>query len=339
MKALVYTAPQRMEIQQIKDPTPGEGEVLLGVAAAGVCGSDLHGFLGHSPRRQPGLVMGHEAVATILELGAGVSGWRKGQRVSFNPLVTCGTCPACLEGRQNLCPTWALFGMDRKHGSFAERVAVPVRQLTPLSEGLAEEEAVLAEPMAVVLHAFRVGLAGTVPRAMAILGGGAIGSLSLVLAKLRGVPRVCVVDVNDARLEAARRLGADLTLHAARQDAAALVRDWTSGGADAVVEAVGTAATRRTAVALAAKGARLILLGLTENDSPLPWVDITRNELAFFTSFAYAPRDFQDSVELLESRRVDIRAFTETRPLEEGQAGFLKMTRDPGATLKLLLRP
>jgi threonine dehydrogenase-like Zn-dependent dehydrogenase len=102
---------------------------------------------------------------------------------------------------------------------------------------------------------------------------------------------------------------------------------------------VGTAATRRTAVALAAKGARLVLLGLAENESALPWIDATRNELAFFTSFAYAPRDFHDSVDLLESRRVDISAFTETRPLEDGQAGFLKMTRAPGATLKLLLTP
>jgi len=338
MKALVYVAPERMEIQEIPEPSPASGEVLLKVGAAGVCGSDLHGFLGHSERRKPGLVMGHEAVATILELHPSVSGWRRGQRVCFNPLLTCGRCRACLEGRQNLCPSWTLFGMDRLHGTYAERIAVPALQLQPLSEGLGEEEAVLAEPMAVVIHAFRLGLAGT-PRAMAIVGAGAIGSLSLVLAKLRGVPKVCVVDVNDARLEVARRLGADLTLDAAREDLAAVVREWSSGGADVVVEAVGTAATRRTAVALAAKGARLVLLGLAENESALPWIDVTRNEQAFFTSFAYAPRDFHDSVDLLESRRVDIRAFTETRPLEDGQAGFLKMTRAPGATLKLVLKP
>jgi 2-desacetyl-2-hydroxyethyl bacteriochlorophyllide A dehydrogenase len=338
MKALVYVAPERMEIQSVPEPERREGEVLLAVSAAGVCGSDLHGFLGHSERRLPGLVMGHEAVATVLEPGPGASGWRKGQRVSFNPLVTCGRCRACLEGRQNLCPTWWIFGMDRVQGTYAERMAVPARQLIALSEGLSEEQAVLAEPMAVVLHAFRVGLA-EMPRALAIVGGGAIGSLSLVLAKLRGVPRVCVVDVNDARLEAAKRLGADLTLHAARQDAGALVREWSGGGADAVIEAVGTEATRRTAVAVAAKGARLVMLGLAQNDSPLPWIEITRNEQSLFTSFAYAPRDFLDSVALLESRRVDIRAFTETRPLEDGQAGFLKMVRDPGSTLKLLLKP
>ena len=338
MKALVYLGPERMEIQSVPDPAPRQGEVLVGVSAAGVCGSDLHGFLGHSARRKPGLVMGHEAVATVLEVPSGVSGWRKGQRVSFNPLVSCGQCRACLDGRQNLCPTWWLFGMDRVQGTYAERVAVPVGQLTALSEGLSEEEAVLAEPMAVVVHAFRVGLAGT-PRALAIVGGGAIGCLSLILAKLRGVPKVCVIDVNDARLEAAKKMGADLAIHAKREDAKAIVHEWSGGGADAVVEAVGTEGTRRMAVAVAAKGARLVMLGLAENDSPLPWIDMTRNEQALFTSFAYAPRDFLDSIELLESRRVDIRDFTETRPLDDGQRGFLKMVRDPGAMLKLLLKP
>ena len=87
MKALVYVAPERMEIQEIPEPPPAAGEVLLKVGAAGVCGSDLHGFLGHSERRKPGLVMGHEAVATILELHPSVRGWRRGQRVCFNPLL------------------------------------------------------------------------------------------------------------------------------------------------------------------------------------------------------------------------------------------------------------
>ncbi len=338
MKALVYVAPERMEIQDVPEPSPAAGEVLLKVNAAGVCGSDLHGFLGHSARRKPGLVMGHEAVATILAVHPSVSGWRRGQRVCFNPLLSCGACRACLEGRQNLCPTWTLFGMDRLHGTYAERIAVPARQLQPLSEELSEQEAVLAEPMAVVSHAFRLGL-GETPRAMAIVGGGAIGCLSLLLAKLRGVPKVCVVDKSDGRLEVAKRLGADLTLHAGRSDAAAVVHEWSSGGADAVVEAVGTESTRRTAVAVAAKGARLVLLGLAENDTALPWIDITRNEQTLVTSFAYAPRDFLDSVALLESRRVDIRAFTESRPLEDGQAGFAKMAGDPGAALKLMLVP
>lgn len=338
MKALVYVAPERMEIQDIPEPAPAEGEVLLEISAAGVCGSDIHGFLGHSTRRQPGLVMGHETVATILELHPGVGGWRKGQRVCFNPLLTCRRCRACLSGRQNLCTSWRLFGMDRLHGTYAERLAVPARQLFALTDGLGEDEAILAEPMAVVLHAFRIGL-GELPHSLAIVGGGAIGALALVLARVRGIPNLAVIDVNDARLQAAQRLGAGLVVNAAREDVAAAVRDWSGGGAEAVIEAVGSEATRRTAVAVAAKGARLLFLGLAENDSPLPWIDMVRNEQAIFTSFCYAPRDFEDSVRLLESRQVDIRAWTESRPLADGQAGFAKMARNPGATLKMMLKP
>ncbi len=338
MRALVYVGPERMEIQDVPDATPGEGEVLLAISAAGVCGSDIHGFLGHSERRKPGLVMGHETVATILEVAKDVTGWRPGQRVSFNPLLSCRACPACLAGRQNLCPTWAVFGMDRLHGTYAERVAVPARQLHTLAESLPEEEAILAEPMAVVIHAFRIALADT-PDSMAIVGGGAIGSLALVLAKLRGVPRVAVIDVNEERLAAARRLGADLAVDARRENAVGEVRDWSSGGAASVVEAVGSERTRETSVAVAAKGARLIFLGLAENRSPLPFMDMVRNEQAIFTSFAYAPRDFLDSVRLLEARRFDLRPWTETRPLADGEAGFLKMAKNPGATLKMMLKP
>jgi len=339
MRALVYVGPERMELQEFPEPAPKEGEVLLQIGAAGVCGSDIHGFLGHSERRKPGLVMGHESIATVLDAHKSVSGWKKGQRVCFNPLLTCRGCRACLSGRQNLCPSWQVFGMDRLHGTYAERVAVPSRQLFALSDGLSDEEAILAEPMAVVLHAFRVAFAADPPQSLAIVGGGAIGSLSLVLARLRGIDKLAVIDVNDARLQAAQRLGAGLVVNAAREDAAAAVRAWSSGGADAVVEAVGSEATRRSAVAVAAKGARLLFLGLAQNESPLPWIDMVRNEQAILTSFCYAPRDFEDSVNLLESRKVDIRAWTESRPLADGQAGFVKMANDPGATLKMMLRP
>lgn len=252
--------------------------------------------------------------------------------------MSCGGCPACLAGRQNVCPNWRLFGMDRLHGTYAERIAVPAGQLHPLSESLPEEEAILVEPMAVVLHAFRISLAET-PSTVAILGAGPIGILSLVLAKLRGVPRVCVVDVNAARLETARRLGADLVVNGGQADAVGEVRAWTGGtGAECVVEAVGHAATRRAAVAATAKGGRLVFLGLAENESALPWIEMTRNEQAVFTAFAYTPRDFHASVALVESRRFDLKPWTETLPLEDGQRGFLKIAHDPGPTLKLLLR-
>jgi 2-desacetyl-2-hydroxyethyl bacteriochlorophyllide A dehydrogenase len=338
MRALVYVAPEQVEVQDVPEPAVVEGDVLLQVSAAGICGSDIHGFLGHSARRQPGLVMGHETVATIREVGPGVTGWRTGQRVSFNPLVGCGHCRACRDGRPNLCSDWRIFGMDRLHGTFAERVAVPAGQLHALPEALPEAEAIFVEPVAVLIHAFRIAFDG-IADTMAIVGAGTIGALALALAKLHGVGRVCVVDPNEERLAVARQLGADLAVNNAREDAVRAVRSWTGGaGADQVVEAVGIQVTRRAAVAMAAKGARLLFLGLGENDSALPWVDMVRNEQAVLTSFAYAPRDFAASVGLIESRRFDLKPWTETRPLEDGQAAFVKMARDPGATLKMMFK-
>jgi threonine dehydrogenase-like Zn-dependent dehydrogenase len=337
MKALVYVAPETMEIQQVPDPEVREGEVLLEISAAGICGSDIHGFLGHSERRKPGLVMGHETVAIIRDLHPSTAGWRRSQRVCFNPLVSCRTCPACLDGRQNLCPDWRLFGMDRLHGTYAELISVPACQLYALPEDLPEAEAILAEPLAVLIHAFRIALSGT-PETMAIFGAGPIGALALVLARLRGIPRVCVVDRNDDRLAAARQLGADLVINGDREDAALAVRTFTGGaGAECVVEAVGIESLRRAAVAAGCKGGRMLFLGIAENDSALPWITMIRNEQAVFTSFAYTPRDFHDSVKLLERRLFDLTPWTERRPLAEGQASFLKMAHDPGATLKLML--
>jgi threonine dehydrogenase-like Zn-dependent dehydrogenase len=336
MKALVYVGPEKVEIQSRPDPVPRPGEVLLRVSAAGICGSDIHGFLGHSERRQPGLVMGHESVARILDVTAGVQGWRPGQRVSFNPLVSCGSCPACLGGRQNVCPDWRVFGMDRLHGTYAELVSVPAGQLFALPETLPEAEAVLIEPLAVLIHAFRISLSET-PETVAVIGAGPIGCLALVLARLRGTTRVCVVDVNEDRLAVAKALGADRVINGEREDAVEAVRAFSGGGADYVVEAVGIEATRRVAVAAAAKGSRIVFLGIAQNDSSLPFTTMIRNEQAVFTSFAYAPRDFEAAVRMIEARRFDLKPWTEVRPLEEGQASFLKMAHNPGSTLKLML--
>src|SRR5437868_6700225 len=134
MKALVLVGKERVEMQEVPAPTPAAGEVLLRVSTAGICGSDIHGFLGHSPRRKPGLILGHEAVGIVAELGAGVKNVRMGQRVYVNPLMSCGRCGACRARRENTCAYWSLLGMDRIHGAYAEFVAVPSIQLLPIPD-------------------------------------------------------------------------------------------------------------------------------------------------------------------------------------------------------------
>ncbi len=335
MRALVYTGPGRVEIQDVAKPTVGPGDALLQIHTAAICGSDIHGFLGHSERRKPGLILGHEAIATIAEVHPSVRGWEPGQRVVVNPLITCGRCAACLAGKQNLCASWKVLGLDRVHGTYAEFVALPVPCLYPFPEGLSEQEAVLTEPLANVAHYFRISMT-EVPDSLTVLGAGPIGILTLALAKLRGIARVCVVDTNEARLEVARRLRADAVVVSGREDPVEVVHRWSDGGTEVVVETAGITATRRQAVGCCRRGGRLVFVGLGENDSALPWIEMIRDEKSVFTTFAYTPRDFVTALRIVESRQIDLRPWTETRPLADGQAGFEKIAYDPGSTLKMV---
>jgi 2-desacetyl-2-hydroxyethyl bacteriochlorophyllide A dehydrogenase len=337
MKALVYTGPGRVEIQDVAKPAVGPGEALLEIHASGICGSDIHGFLGHSERRKPGLILGHEAVGTIAEAHPSVTGWKPGQRVVVNPLMACGSCAACLAGKQNLCATWKILGLDRVHGTYAEFIALPVSCLYPVSEGLSEQEAVLTEPLANVVHFFRTSMT-EIPDSLTIVGAGPIGILALGMARLRGIARVCVVDKNEERLAVAKRLRADHLIASEREDPVEAVRRWSDGGTEFVIETAGISATRRQAVNCCRRGGRLLFVGMTENDSPLPWIEMIRDEKSVFTTFCYAPRDFLTSLRLIESRQIDLRPWTETLPLDAGQAGFEKIAYNPGSTLKIVFK-
>jgi 2-desacetyl-2-hydroxyethyl bacteriochlorophyllide A dehydrogenase len=336
MRALVYGGPQKLELKDVPRPEPKPGEVLLKISASGVCGSDIHGFLGHSERRKPGLILGHETVARVVECGAGVEGWRRDQRVVVNPLISCHKCPMCSVGKQNLCPTWQCLGLDWCHGTYAEYVSVPATQLHGISEDLPEKLAVMTEPLANIVHFYRISLA-EVPETAAVVGAGTIGILALLMAKLRGVTRVAILDKNAERLKVARQLGADLAVNSDHPDAVKDVRAFLGGeGAEYVVEAAGHEASRQQAVRIGRRGSRILFIGMAEMHSSLPWIEMIRDEKAVFTTFAYAPRDFAAALRLIEARRIDLTGWTETLPLEKGQEGFMKVTFNPGATLKMM---
>ena len=163
-------------------------------------------------------------------------------------------CPACINGKQNLCANWWLLGLDRVHGTFAEFTAVPdIADFSRSPARLSDTEAVFAEPLANVVHFFRIAMT-EIPESLAIFGAGPIGSLALALAKLRGIPKVCVIDRIDARLEVARQLGADCVINSAKEDAVAAVRNFTKTGAEFVIDAVGIDVTRRAGVNACARG-------------------------------------------------------------------------------------
>jgi threonine dehydrogenase-like Zn-dependent dehydrogenase len=222
--------------------------------------------------------------------------------------------------------------MDRVHGAYAEYVAVPANQVRAIPDRVSDDRAVWAEPLANLVHCFRISM-NEVPQSMAVLGAGTIGALGIMLGKMRGIRRIVAVDKNEARLNAAREIGADEVVSADDPVAAEKV-----GMADYVLEAVGVSAMRRLALGVCRRGGRMGFLGLAENETSLPFNEMIRNEQALFTSFAYTPKDFAESVRVIESGQKMLEKWMETRPLAEGQEAFMKMTHDPGATLKLVLQ-
>jgi len=304
----------------------GSGEAEVAIEFAGVCGSDISGFLGHSARRKPELVLGHELIGRL----------RDGRRVVANPLISCGRCPACLSGAQNLCDTWRLLGMDQTPGSFAEYVALPTTQIFEIPDSLPSARAVLSEPLANIVHLFRLVSPPSFFR-LAIVGGGTMGALGLSVSKRIGVSEVLVVDVSDQRLETVKKLGATAAINTGTPEGVAEARKRAGRGFDVVIDASGSGPARQMSFDLCKPGGTVALLGMGAQRSEVDFVTSIRKEHRVVMSFAYTPGDFQRALRLLISGVVDLTPWTEQLPLEEGQEALDKISHRPGTTLKMLL--
>ncbi len=327
MRALVYTAPEKLEMEERPRPEPGPGEEEVGIEFAGVCGSDISGFLGHSALRKPPLVLGHELVGRR----------RDGRRVVANPLVSCGHCDACISGAQNLCDSWKLLGLGTTPGTFAEYVALPSSQIYEIPESLSSEQAILAEPLANIVHMFR--LVGPQPFfRLAIVGAGTMGALALLTALRIGAREILVTDVNDKRLATMLSLGAAAVVNVTSPDALAAAIRSAGRGYDVVIDASGSAAARQTAFDLCRPGGQVVLLGMGAQRSEVNFVTSIRKEHRVVMSFAYTPLDFRRSVDLLIAGEIDLRRWTLSLPLEQGQEALERMSHNPGVSLKMMLK-
>nr|WP_218280186.1 alcohol dehydrogenase catalytic domain-containing protein [Verrucomicrobium spinosum] len=269
MKALTLVAPSTFEFGDAPAPQPQQGEVLVDIKACGICGSDLHGMDGRSGRRIPPIIMGHEAAGEISAVGEGVTDWKVGDRVTFDSTEYCGHCPDCKAGNVNLCKNRKVLGVScgdyRRHGCFADQVALPQHILYRLPDGLAYEKAAFAEPVSIALHAVNLAPkpnahspALTTRQEMAVVvGAGLIGLLVLQALKARGWNKVYAVDLDDSRLALAKQLGAEDAFNAKEEGLAAKLRELGGGdGVDASFEVVGAAAPVDLAIAVCARAAR-----------------------------------------------------------------------------------
>jgi 2-desacetyl-2-hydroxyethyl bacteriochlorophyllide A dehydrogenase len=325
MRALVYTAPNQVAMEDCPRPDPAAGEVEIAVTAAGICGADISGFLGHSRRRKPPLILGHELVGHTPD----------GRRVVADPLIGCGRCAQCFAGSQNLCSGLRLLGMDRMPGCLAEFAAVPESQVHEIPDDLSDACAILTEPLANIVHLFRL-IAPPPFFCMGIVGAGTMGSLALKMALHLGVREVLVEDVDEARLAAARRMGATLAVNSEAGRGAA--HTFAGHGLDVVLDACGEEPARQRAFELCRPGGTVVLLGMAKERSAIDFGASIRKEHRVRMSFGYTKADFSHALDLLRGGQIDLTPWTAEMPLEDGQKAFEKMTGARGDTLKMVLR-
>ncbi len=316
MRALVYSAPLTLELQDVPEPKPGPGEVVVEVAAAGICGSELEGFRSQSPFRVPPLIMGHEFAGRLTDDGA---------PVAVNPLIACGACDLCLRGLRNVCRHRALMGIHRA-GGFAERVAVPERSLVALPADADLARAALIEPFANAVHAWRLALAQDPAIArVGIIGAGMLGLAVALVVLDAGVTEVAIADPSAERIATAAAIGVPVT------------GGTLEGEHDVVFDAVGSETTRAVSVTRLRPGGTTVWIGLHGPAAGFDGQGLIRNEQRVLGTFAYLERDFHAAVGLVS--RLDEAEWVASRPLSEGVETFLGLLDGPAAATKTLLRP
>ncbi len=343
MKSLLLSAYNHLEIAEFPAPEPGPGDVLIRVAACGICGSDVHGYDGSSGRRIPPIVMGHEAAGTVAAVGAGVEGYAVGDRVTFDSTVFCGTCVFCQRGDVNLCDDRQVIGVScgdyRRHGAFAEFVAVPQRILYHLPDNLSFAEAAMLEATSVALHAVRLSQVKGGETAL-VIGAGMIGLLTLQAARVLGCARVFVADVDASRLDLAKEAGADVVFDCSGAELVREVLERTEGrGVDLAFEAVGRNETVNGAIDCTRKGGTVTLIGNVQPEVTLPLQKVVTRQLRLQGSCASAG-EYPQAIELIAAGKIKVAPLiTAIAPLEEGPRWFSRLQAREPNLMKVILTP
>ncbi len=333
MKALVYTQPGAMQLQERPQPEAAPGEVVLKIEAVGICGSDLHAFHGHDPRRLPGLVLGHEFVGRIERSAA--PGFEVGMRYTGNPLIVCGTCEYCAQGRNNLCANRTMVGMTRP-GAFAESMSIPAASLVAMPQSMDTVAAALTEPAATAWHAVNLSL-----RALArpvhecrvlVIGGGAIGMLAALLLRHLGVDRLALTELNPLRRAAVAE-------HARCEVVDPRSQPLGEAAYDYVIDAVGAKATRTQAFAAVKPGGVIMHVGLQDWASEIDMRKLTLAEITLLGTYTYTTADLRATVDALHRGVFGDLSWVEQRPLDEGAQAFVDLDQGRCAAAKVVLRP
>lgn len=343
MQAAVFHGPGDIRLSDIPEPVPQVGEVLVKVQRAGICGSDLNRFHYGSHPWPPGFIMGHEFCGEIAAAGPEVTAWHPGQQVVVEPTLYCGTCWYCQRGYHNRCVDFVRRGITGSgtNGAFADYVCVPAYQPHARPPQLSPELAALVEPTAVSMHGWR--LAGLErPDSVVVVGLGNIGLLALLVARAKGARRLLAIGKYAPRQELARSYSAELVLEPGDPQLQERVLERTDGlGAELVLEAAGTPSSLRTAVEVARKGGKIVVLGVFHEEVALDYRMILLTEKQIIGSLIYQRQDFAEAIAILAGGGVDTRRhITAAIPLRDIVShGFLPLSQRKAEHIKIQVYP
>ena len=333
MKALVYTQPNEVQLLDQPDPSLQVGEVILKIEAVGICGSDMHAYHGHDPRRKPGLILGHEFCGTVVESASAQYG--KGTRVTGNPLITCGVCEYCVQGRNNLCSHRTMVGMTRP-GAFAQYMSIPAASLIDMPQDMPSTHAAVTEPAATALHAINLSMRVLVRPVqecrVLILGGGAIGMFAALLLKNYGCTGTTVAEVNPLRRQQIEQYAQVKTYNPKDSSPAENAYDY-------VIDAVGSKITRTTAFASVKAGGVIMHIGLQDWASEIDMRRLTLAEITLLGTYTYTTADLRATVQAIDRGAFGGLEWLDVRPMTEGAQAFDDLDKGKVASAKLILQP
>jgi len=340
MKALKYLGPEQLEIREEAMPVPAEDEALLRIKACGICGSDVHGYLGLTGRRIPPMTMGHEFSAEVVETGKKAQKFKPGDGVVVQPINFCGYCENCKKGLTNMCLNKRFFGVLTENGAMAEYLAVPEKLLYPLPEGSSYECGALAEPYAVAHGA--VKKAGDLEgKTVLIIGAGTIGLCILQLVMLHHPQKIIISDLSDNRLLKAKQFADCLTVNPGKQPFLEKISELTEGHMiDVSIEAVGVQATANQAIQCLTIGGRSIWVGMSQKEMTINMQDIVCPARTVIGSFNYTHEEFGEVASLLGSGKLNWKLLVSgTTDLEHAEEAFKALHERPDDLLKIIIKP
>jgi len=343
MKALVLEDYMRLVYKDAPDPEISGDDVLVRVKACGICGSDVHGMDGSTGRRIPPIIMGHEAAGEIVQVGANVANWRIGERVTFDSTIYKLNDWYTRRGQYNLSDGRMVLGVSpgdyRRHGAFADYVAVPQHILYRLPDKVSFNQAAMVEPAAVALHAVELTPIQIADTAI-VVGAGMIGMFLIQALKAKGCSFIIAVDAQQSRLDMAKELGADVALPAGQEAVPQKVKQLTNGrGADVAFEAVGISETVNTAIACVRRGATVTLVGNLEPTVKLPLQAVVTQQLRLQGSCAVAG-EYPAVLQMIAAGRINVdKVLSAAAPLSEGAAWFKRLYEQEPGLMKVVLNP